>query len=601
VADLQALTLPPPYDGLDTDSAPEALADTKAPVVTNFLVDRPGQLPMRGPINEATASLNVVNGRMPVGPWIFNDKLLVGYREVDATKVRDPWTTPYRTATAAQLSSGALAIQHVDLITAAITEITPANVNSIPGPRSTRLGPYVYGPAFDSSTAAVNENGTFKKLTSLLRWNGTATAPTIYANAPRGAQDIKAHYQRLLVLGGRNPDGTGEIQQNTLWYSDVLSGTTALPDTVAAWQDDVSGLTNQIIVDSDDSSDFLVGAAKVGGNTVLFKRRSMHMLLGYSPSTWTIKTFTTEQGCIDARSIVEYQDGCFFMSDQGLMWFDGSQLVNTSRNLRSTLLASAVAAVGDPGVDGGRVIASRLPNDYIGISIGSSPSASSASVSSTTFCGLYHTRGAWTNLSSAALDGGYPIVLGRSSTRTFMFDDDKVIQANKLTAPEVATSDHGIDVVTNLFRWDDTTAFSGTGNTLLSLGVEAFPANTSTQYPIPAAFKSKLMRLAGPLQRSQLHRFLLDYAFTIVGSTGDGWYVALVAGDGTSLATEYQVPASSSLATSTYRRRHVKDVFSETNDLQVQVRWSGTGVPLSVATVFPFTVEFQPTRLRPGE
>jgi hypothetical protein len=73
-----------------------------------------------------------------------------------------------------------------------------------------------------------------------------------------------------------------------------------------------------------------------------------------------------EQGCIDPRSIVEYEDGCFFMSDRGFMYFDGSQLINTTQGvLRSSLVEAALAAVGDDGTDGGYVTASCLPNGYI--------------------------------------------------------------------------------------------------------------------------------------------------------------------------------------------------------------------------------------------
>lgn len=580
---LRADTFVPPFDGIDTDSAPEAIPDSKAPVVENFLVDRPGQLPMRGPINEATGALGVSAGRKLVGCWKFNDKLLLGYRAVSATAVRDPWTVNYRTATAAQLATAALANKHVDLVTGTVTSVVPATVGLVPGPSSTRLGAFVYGISFDTPTAAVNENGTFKKLTSLLHWDGTATDPVAHTNAPRGAQAVRSHSQRLFVLGGRNPDGTGTIQQNTLWWSDPIAGVTVLPDTLAAWQDDTSGLTNQIIVDSDDASDFGVGLANLGANLVIFKRRSIHVLTGYSSSTWQIKTFTLEQGCIDARSIVECEDVVFFMSDQGYMAFDGTQIRSASMNLNSSLLASAVAAVGSPGQDGGRACAARLPNGYIGLTIGKSSSASIADVSTTSFCGLYHVeRGAWVTLQSDTLVSGCPLYMDRSTSKTFIVDEDQVLQANKLTAPEQ------------------------------EIAVKrGFDTNGSIGGPIKARFQSKLCKLSSPLMRSQLHRFMLDYNFRVVGTLDDnmelgfpgssGWYVTLLTADGDVLTPEYQVPIQGETTVHPFRRRHVKDVFAEASDLQVRVEWRDTPLSLITASVLGFTAEYQTTRARPTQ
>lgn len=578
MTDLRAITIQPPYDGIDSDSAPDAIEPTKGHVVANFLVDRPGQLPIRGPLNETTVILSSSSGEKPVGVWPFNDKLLVGYRAPSATAKRDPWVAPYRKAAlAADLSAaltGANALKVIDLAASPVTvsSLTPTDASRVPGPRYTRLGAHVYGVSFDTTTAAVNENGGFRKLTSILRWDG-AVEPVVHVNAPRGAQDIRAHYQRLFVLGGRNPDGTGQIANNTLWYSDPIAGTTPLPDTLAAWQDDTSGLVNQIVVDSDQSDDFGAALARVGQSLVIFKRRSIHVLHGHSPSTFQVRPFTLEQGCIDPRSIVEYEDGCLFMSDQGFMWFDGSQLVNMTPLQRSSIVAAAVEHVGDAGVDGGRCVAGRLPNSYIALSIGRSSSTSNPDSSTTSFCGMLHVpRRAWATLSSDVLTGRYAISFGRSSTKTYVLDDRRIVLANKITAPEqTSSSTRGYDVTEG--------------------GVPLI---------IPAELRTRLAPLSSPLHRSQLHRFLFDYTFErSIGGEFDAWQVQLSDGEGSNLGV-YRVRSQTAASK---RRRHVRDVFAEANDVQVVVTLPDDGVTggLVRASILPMTVEFQATRQRRTE
>lgn len=588
----------PAYDGIDSDSAPESLSATKAPLLENFLVDRPGSLPLRGPLSESTATYTTVDGEKPVGIWSHNNNILMGLKAVSATAVRDPWVAPYRrVSSAASLASAATTIMHVNLETSAVTQLTGSAIDVVPGPRFDRVGDYVYGIGYDNATSST-QNGGVQKHTKLLRWDGTAAVPTAYANGPLMAQDVKTHLDRLFVLGGMVP-GTTTYSPSSLFFSDP-GGPTA--DTLAFWQDDDTGLINNLTVDSNDPSDFGVGLSKANGNLVMFKRHSIHVLYGTDPATFQIKTFTTEQGCIDARSIVEYEGGCFFMSDQGYMFFDGARLFNTSSSLRSTLLTHAINNVGDNGLDGGRVIAGKLPNGYIGLSIGVSTSDTTASV--TDFSALYHVgRQAWVYFSSAALSGNKPVQFGHALTKSFVVDDTSIVQANYITAPETApATERGADLN---FTFDGTGSgplFNGTGGTLKNqiTGVEAF-----TGSPIPARWHSRLFSLGEPLFMSQLHRFVLDYTMQVSGAADDdydGWYVLLTNGRGQVLAEgEYQVPAQGDPSSTqyAYRRQHTKDVFDETHDLQVRIEWRGTtALILPRAEIFNSMIEFNSARQR---
>lgn len=572
----QVLSIPVPFEGLDTDSSPAVMAPAKARHVENFLVDRPGRLPMRGPLNTAVEFI-APGALKPVGMWVFNDKVLVGLRAESATATRDPWVAPYRkAAAAADLSTASLTLKVVDLGLGTSTDVAITAQNQAPGHSHTRAGDFVYGPSFSAATN-VSVNGGFQNLNPIIRWAGATAVPVVYANAPHGAQAVRTHYRRLFVLGGRNPDGSGTIQLNTLWYSDQI-GTAALPDTLAAWQDDVSGLVNQIVVDPDDN-DFGVALARAGEKLVVLRRRSLFVLHGYSPSTFQMRAFSRDVGCIDPRSVVEVEDGCFFMSEHGFMYFDGEQLVNVSENLRTTLLQEALLAVGDTGQDGARVHCTRLRHGYIGVSVGVSHSRDT-SAPTTTFSALFHPASrAWTYVSSGALSGGKPTGYGRTQTTTFLMDDSKVVEASAVTLPEGAAAvDRGKDTVQAVFRWVGTPTFSGGASFTLTdgAGTQMFPAG-SVEYPIQPRWESRLQRLADPFNRAQLQRVILDHKWVSSGSTA--WQVDVRNEADVSVGTITATPETAPTAYD-QRRRFTADIFSELSELQVVVTAaSGAAAP----------------------
>jgi hypothetical protein len=594
----------PAYDGLDTDSAPDYLDKKKATVLQNFLVDRPGKLPIRGPINDA---IDLYSGALvgsPVGIWSHNNNLLVGIKALSASATRDPWVAPYRrTSTAGDLGTHHTSLYHVNLETRVAAAVAAATADTTPGPRFARLGAYTYGISY-SGTSDETVNGGLQRRTSLCRWDGTAVLPTAIATtfAPSCMQDVKAHLNRLFVLGGNVPGTTGAVKPNSLFWTDQ-GGPVA--GTLAEWQDDVSGLVNQIVVDSDDSSDFGVALAKVGRSLVVFKRRSIHMILGDTPATFTVRTFSTELGCIDPRSVVEYRDGVFFMSHQGYMYFDGQQLKSVTDDLRSSLLTAALSHVGDAGVDGGAVVAFALPNDYIGLTISHAPGASGSS--HVHFSAVLHApTEAWTSITSDALSAGAPTAGGRTLSKSYLVDDQRLFDASYVTAPEaVDEARRGFDEATTEFTFDVSglgPLFSGTGDTLENqlTGVEAW---LSVDYTvIPASWYSRLARLSQPGHKSVISRLLLDYTFQVDAAAddgGSGWYVTVVDGQGNVLLPEVQVPIQGDPSTYAYRRQFVADLFAESNDAQLRVEWRGTQPYATIeASLFGAYLEFTTAQQR---
>lgn len=210
MAPLKFVPIEIPSNGIWQKAAPGHTPTRTAPLVRNFLVHTPGKLRARGGILGEPYALTEVakegtEKNIITHAWVFNDKLLIGFHKYQAvgTGYLPPWKTPYIKATEAQLAKSDKKLVFVNLTKGEATEIAIEEEAKCPGSNAQRIGSYVYGFAYWSSE---NEevNGGFQSKRPLLRWDGTATKPTILVNAPQAGQAVKAHLNRLWVLGGRN-------------------------------------------------------------------------------------------------------------------------------------------------------------------------------------------------------------------------------------------------------------------------------------------------------------------------------------------------------------------------------------------------------------
>lgn len=400
------------------------------------------------------------------------------------------------------------------------------------------------------------------------RWTGGAVLPTDYAvgNAPHNASDIAVHAERVFsgggYLGPSTPSGT-----RNLYYSVPGGPTTA---TLADWQDPVSGLTNLIVVGRDED-DPIVALASVGSNLAILKRRSLWLLTGTGSTTFAARQFSADLGCIDAHSVVSRGDGCYFLSDSGYFYWDGAQLEDVSRSV-STSLTNAVDDVyglqtnawsTDRIVAGINTQAVVIEPDVILLSIGTDTTPGQ-------FCAMYdYKRQAWSQFSSDSLFRDAPSSFVAFKSKRAAWDGKNLAYLNNVSLPAPTTT--GIDTV------------------------------NAVSTAIPVKWHSRLARLASPANAAQLHRLLLDYKFQLAAGADDsanGWFVTLVGGDGTTLLTEFQVPAQGSTTAYLYRRRSTKDVFNEAVDAQLRVEWRGSGTSLLSAELYDATLEFQSGRQR---
>lgn len=619
-SELQQQVIPPAYDGIDSDSAPDLIPLTKAPVVDNLLVDSPGRLPMRGPINTRLIQLESYPTAIPIGFWTnsngaHGNGVLVGYKRGIAGM--DPWVTPYGGWVTRDvdeygrptLAQAATVATYVDLRFGTTTRVTVTR-DTAPGPQFAIMGEYTYGPALDSSATAIQQGQRYVPR-ALLKWqDATSNAPTVVANAPDISQDVIVHLNRLWVLGGRDiPSGAGSppIEHNTLFYS-VAGGpqasdprTSLTPESANSWKDFSETTqnrprTNKIVIGADNNNDFGVGLARVGQNLVIFKRNSMYVLSGYDPSNFQVRQFSDSVGCLDARSIVQWEDGVFFLAEQGYMFFDGAKLTNFSEGMKRAIGDTAYASVGGPQwtPTNSFAVATRLPNDYIALCIGQFPST-------VRFSGLLHVpRRAWCSFSSDALPLGAPLGFGRGSTVPFMVSGGYLARSEWITRPETAPlGAYGVDTLTDDFTWTsdpNLTTFSGTDDSLRNTEttVSLFPSTVGTQYAIPARWKSRLFPLSSPFYKAQLHRVLLEYNAKFDGGADgqDGWVVTVQDGSGNDLQNQYAVPGQGDPTRFPSRRTNVRDAFSEAVDAQVVVEWDRPPVPLRHAEILSSAIEF---------
>lgn len=543
----------PAVQGVDLDNSPEYVGDLYGSRVTNLLT-RGGALQMRGSITSlaeytfgGTNNNDILRGLMA-----FDDQLLVN---IDAG-----------------------GNEHLNLTSLVSTNI--ADAPAITSKRYARVGANVYGPG-----STVPGSGL-----QLLRWPGGAVAATALAvgTAPIGTVDCVEHLERLFTLGG-NIGAVGGVSH--LMWTDP-GGTTGA-GVLTDWQDNTTGLTNSITVGAIDN-DISVGLGKVDRSLAIFKKRSLYVLSGQTPTTFQVRRFSDQIGCVNRDSICSYNDGCYFLSERGLMYFDGAQLQEVSRQVRGPLQlairqaeAQAVAnryyCVGDLGSGCLLVV--------IGDS-GGTPGGAAYSAITPRFQYMYDTiRDTWVELTFGSTAGAGSIP-SETTLAQYHFKPQHVCWANsRPVITDAFQCAYGDEI--NIPR----ASVSNAGRDNLTFPSTGLGGDKS----IMAEFVTRSFKLASPPNKSQLHRLFLDYDHNASSGTL-GWNIAIVPTGG--------VVANALLATSTatnagaadVRARAVFDVFTEAEEVQVKVYWpdKAATVPTCLARIMDGYIEYQPAAHRTG-
>lgn len=523
----------PAYDGVNTNDSPTTLANTQAPVVDNFLVGRKGKLLMRGPINQSVA-LSPLPAVAAQTVWTYDDSLLISTANVPlGGRPRYPGSTGTGAVTG---YTG----YFVDL--AGLTSASWTTGTLLPGGPHTRLGSFVYGRDLVGSgsvTIGDSRGQTLRKYT-LIKWDGTSGSAGITAvgTAPQAFFDVKTHLDRLFVLGGLAADGSSTfVEPNTLYWS-VIDGPTT--GGLADWQDPVSGLTNRIVIDTDDRNDTSIALARLGRNLVILKRKSVSVLTGSAPANFAMRRVLSGTGCICQESVLELQDALIFASDQGLMLWDGAQLGNLSREIQAEFLGASLTS-------GAVVRTGRLAGDNVLVTV------LDQAGTTVLFSRVLHLPSrSWWTLSSNLMTGTLPALGDQSALYSWSYVGGSVYLLDKALIPESAPA-----------------------------AERGFDQAGATKKRIPARWWSRLTELVLPTRSANIKRLMIDYSFSINGGTDSdgGWFVSAVNGSGKTLLAETQILAQAgSGSTYTYRRQASIDAFAETaHDIQLRIQWKDDG------------------------
>lgn len=533
---LKTQTIPSPWGGYDTETTDGQLAANKCRLLKNMLPGRPGKAVLRGPIRRPRDTDSGAAGASTTfsGGWVFGDTLL--HADMDTNPV------------------GYMVTDWVPNTPTLSTKVNPASLNVGLYPFHARGGDFVYGytagtpgasgqPAPNRRTSGGSSSATDARL---LRWNGGSNAAdfVLYTatTGPVGAVDIRTFLNRIFILGGSVPGTTTPVYTTRLyWSADLGTGTSPLTDAASSFQS--SGVVNQIVLEG-TSNDYGVGMAILNGRLVILRRQSTYMMTGTSPENFIVRKIAGV-GCVDPGSILEWDNGVYFISDTGLVFFDGSSIDPISPPISGELAANSWQ-----GSTASEVSIARVSSEHFML----------AATGTTRKCWLYHVPSrSWSEVTADTnvIAGAAPRKVMRVTNFPLVFDGTYLYDSSFVTLPEAA------DAITQAGR-------------------DANP-RVGGDKVIPGELLTRTFRLSAPEDASQLSRALLDYALKAPPGQTAGtleWGVSIEDGRGNVLVTASDLgPLQGDYAGGELvrvppkRRREVRENLKIEAD-EIAIRWT---------------------------
>ena len=482
-------TFEAPHLGMDTESAPTHLAKGYARNVENAVTGRQGRLPLRGAIS------------------LYRDWSASG-KSYDIVWPR---------------SDGTLRLVPTDG-TRNVLVINPNGVSGIDVAPSDATVPGVPFVSTGSVGYGVARDGSFACLTGGL---------TAYVHAPKGARAVSYWKNRVWCLGGISIDG-GSDKSDRIYWSDLIAPNTSLTDVDTTWVDDVSGLTNQIVLASVGSGNDPIALGPLPRGQVVFGAKTADLLIGDTPASLTLRGGAINHGCVDQRTVVEYNDGVMWLAPDGFYFFDGVTPRLLSGSITSALIADIEATMS--AVPNKRASAILLPRDHVLLSFAP--------------VGAFNGSSWLVNLS------------GPSWTR---FSSTATLKAGFTATTEISTGGLTIGVDASRGAWlldsvpaPDTTAAGNGSDTGIG----------GSSHPITLVAESRHAMLSTPSVESVVDRL----STTVVLAAGGTGTCELIDADDTSLGSADLADA----AATTRRRMVVKELFKETHEARARHTLSGS-------------------------
>lgn len=379
--------------------------------------------------------------------------------------------------------------------------------------------------------------------------------PTVLANAPHGAFDLKGYLSRVWLLGGVDTPGALTVHEpTTLYYTNPLGTPGAgspLGTNSADWKDPVTSITNKLNMDA-NNFDFGVGLAQVPNALLIFRHNSVWRLTGTTSQTFVLKPMSREVGCIDARSIAETDRGVFWISHRGLMFTDGTSIKNVSGPVQNDLIAAINATVQfmRSGGNSMYITTALTSQGQLLITVGQISLGMS-----TVWSGMYDpSTGAWNRLTSGlwspASDGNLPFMLIGRPNRQQIYSIGDTSSNQHLVQIEnptyVDANRWGVSFLSQLAGQNgnfdiDKTDFS---NPTLSLG---------NLIAIPYRWVTKLFPMGTDHRQGHVKRFFLDHtnAQTSQAQITGGWTLQPISSNPTNLGGRLLEPSPRQISLNT--------------------------------------------------
>lgn len=566
---LMTQTIQAPWGGMDTMSPDGQMPANKARQVVNMLPGKQGRVTLRGPARRPTSSDSAAlsGSTVSTGFWALDDKMAhaatgsnpIGYMVTD-------WAPATPTLSA---------------------KVAPASLNVALSPSYTRGGSFIYGYTAGTQVAPGSSAYPYRRVpggsafptdSHLLSWDGGSAAGSFTRfgdlTHPRGAADITTFLNRLWVLGGSVPGTATPVFTNRLYYSVDLGATGgSLTNTAADWQ--TGGITNQIQL---EGADYGVALAFLNGRLIILRRQSIYMMTGTSPSNFQIRKIASV-GCMDPGSVLEWDDGIFFLSDNGMMFFDGVSATVVSGAITETLLLGF-----NQGVQYGEASITRLDSDHFMLTTRLGP-ATSHLQRSTWICHV--PSGSWVQFTSNAIASATatPSAVMRVANYPLMFDGTYFFDLSYVTQPELSDPD---------------------GEAGSDLGPGA------TRPGIPVVVETRIFRMGTPLGYANISRFVYEHILQSAPNVFTGgqfyWSVYLRGWGKDGQADNYaqsiaynSTPAANTRRVKPMRRTDVirttayREVFSAQVRFEITYGSLDTDRRPAYAELYDMTFEFQPT------
>lgn len=237
---------------------------------------------------------------------------------------------PVNTATKSLLAVGKQASASADRIITLSTGGTPTTLKS--GLTQGKRWEWAQAPINDTPTPDQGPMYGLNGTDTPQYWDGSASATGDWTadtgTVPSSCRFLIYHSDRLWATGSLTTALTGRV-----FYSGLSADAVPGPDP-GNWDTD-----NYVDIEPQDGEN-ITGIGKVGPYLVVFKPRATYVIT--DPVTGAWRQISNEIGCCAHRSIVETDQGTFFLSeDAGVCRTDGSKVERISDDITPFLRTAA--------------------------------------------------------------------------------------------------------------------------------------------------------------------------------------------------------------------------------------------------------------------